>query len=65
MIVLETLAAPVKVIVPLNVGLADNTTEPVPVEDVTPVPPLPTERGVSTTRDGAVIPVDPPSNIVI
>jgi len=32
------------VTVPVNVGLADKTTEPVPVDDVTPVPPLATAR---------------------
>ena len=30
--------------VPVNVGLADNTFEPVPVEVVTPVPPFATGR---------------------
>jgi hypothetical protein len=32
------------VIVPVNVGLADKTLLPVPVEDVTPVPPLATGK---------------------
>jgi hypothetical protein len=32
------------VIVPVNVGLAERTTDPVPVEDVTPVPPRATAR---------------------
>lgn len=32
------------VVVPVSVGLADNTVLPVPVEVVTPVPPLATAR---------------------
>jgi hypothetical protein len=50
--------------VPVNVGLADNTVEPVPVDVVTPVPPLPTASVPATVTapcvavDG-VRPVDP------
>ena len=37
--------------IPVNVGLADKTVDPVPVDDVTPVPPLATGS----------VPVVPPS----
>ena len=60
---LHVAAAPLTV--PVKVGEADNTTEPVPVEVVTPVPPLatgsvpvtPVDKGspvalVRTTADG-------------
>ncbi|MBA7703645.1 hypothetical protein ES703_112435 [subsurface metagenome] len=40
--------------VPVNVGLADKTTEPVPVDVVVPVPPLRTGRVPDCTAPAAL-----------
>jgi hypothetical protein len=48
--------------VPVNVGEADNTTEPEPVDVVTPVPPLATAR----VPDRVTVPelvIGPPENV--
>ena len=48
---LVPIAAPITGVI--NVGEVDNTTEPVPVLEVTPVPPLVTARGVLNTSEVA------------
>jgi hypothetical protein len=66
--------APVKVValmvaavtVPVNVGSAERTTDPVPVEDVTPVPPFAAARVPDPTLPmlRAVIPDPAPVKVV-
>ena len=48
-----------KVAVPDNAGLAERTTDPEPVEDVTPVPPLVTGRAVVSDKVDAAMALAP------
>ena len=56
-----TIEAVIPLTVPVNVGDADRTTLPVPVEVVTPVPPLATAKVPDTTIAPVPPPVNPPS----
>jgi hypothetical protein len=49
------------VVRPAKVGLVDKTTEPVPVEEVTPVPPLATGRVPVTCEVRSTLASVPPS----
>ena len=51
--------------VPVNVGLADNTVEPVPVEVVTPVPPFATGSVPLTCEVRLIVPERADVGIVV
>ena len=50
------------VVMPLNVGLSDNTTEPVPVDVLVPVPPFATASVPVIVREPEVV-MGPPAKV--
>jgi len=60
-VVVPVVVMPAVTTVPVKVGDADNTTEPVPVEEVVPVPPLATANVPAKVRVPLVV-IGPPVN---